>query len=129
MFLPRLSPNQSVRDAKNRKHPTSKPKKSYLEETLEGHEGPFISASDYVRALGEQLTPWIPGDYYVLGTDGMGRSETREALRRHFEVDAESITIAALSRLSKAGVYTAKDVAKAIKDLGFDADKPNPYFT
>ena len=115
-------------DRWNMLHPTETPRRSYLEETLEGVEGPFISASDYVRALGEQLTPWIPGDYYVLGTDGMGRSETREALRRHFEVDAESITIAALSRLSKAGVFTAKDVAAAIKDLGFDAEKPNPYF-
>ncbi len=76
----------------------------------------------------EQLTPWIPGDYYVLGTDGMGRSETREALRRHFEVDAESITIATLSRLSKTGLFTANEVADAIKDLGFDAEKPNPYF-
>ena len=115
-------------DRWNMLHPTETPRRSYLEETLEGVEGPFISASDYVRALGEQLTPWIPGDYYVLGTDGLGRSETREALRRHFEVDAESITIAALSRLSKAGVFTAKDVAAAIKDLGFDAEKPNPYF-
>ena len=75
-------------------HPTETPRRSYLQQTLEGVQGPFISASDYVRALGEQLTPWIPGDYYVLGTDGMGRSETRGALRRHFEVDSESITIA-----------------------------------
>ena len=112
----------------NMLHPAETPRRSYLEESLDGVDGPFISASDYVRALGEQLTPWIPGDYFVLGTDGMGRSETREALRRHFEVDAESITIAALSRLSKAGIFTEKDVAKAIKDLGFDPDKPNPYF-
>ena len=70
----------------NMLHPTEKPRKSYVEEVLDGVEGPFIAASDYVRALGEQLTPYIPGDYYVLGTDGMGRSETREALR-HFEVD------------------------------------------
>ncbi len=62
----------------NMLHPTEQPRKSYLEQTLEGVEGPFIAASDFVRALGEQLTPWIPGDYYVLGTDGMGRSETRE---------------------------------------------------
>ncbi|KLU01881.1 Pyruvate dehydrogenase E1 component [Rhodopirellula islandica] len=112
----------------NRLHPTETPRKSYLEETLEGVEGPFISASDYVRALGEQLTPWIPGDYYVLGTDGMGRSETREALRRHFEVDAESITIAALGRLAKAGTFQATDVAQAIKDLDYDPDKIDPYF-
>ncbi|MGI9469948.1 MAG: pyruvate dehydrogenase (acetyl-transferring), homodimeric type [Rubripirellula sp.] len=109
-------------------HPTETPRKSYVEEMLEGAEGPFISASDYVRALGEQLTPYIPGDYYVLGTDGMGRSETREALRRHFEVDAESITIATLSRLAKAGIFKAKDVQDAISELGYDAEKPDPYF-
>ncbi len=67
-------------------HPTAPPKKSFVETVLEGAKGPFIAASDYVRALPEQLTQWIPGDYCVLGTDGMGRSETREALRRHFEV-------------------------------------------
>ncbi len=109
-------------------HPTEKPRQSYLESVLEGVAGPFIAASDYVRALPEQLTPWIPGDYYVLGTDGMGRSETREALRRHFEVDAESITLAALSRLCKAGTLDASAVAAAIQDLGYDAEKPNPYF-
>ncbi|TWT83214.1 Pyruvate dehydrogenase E1 component [Planctomycetes bacterium CA13] len=112
----------------NMLHPTETPRQSYLEEVLEGVEGPFISSSDYVRALGEQLQPWIPGDYYVLGTDGMGRSDTRESLRRHFEVDKESITIATLSRLSKAGLFTPAEVADAIKDLGVDPDKPNPYF-
>ncbi|WP_146391380.1 pyruvate dehydrogenase (acetyl-transferring), homodimeric type [Allorhodopirellula solitaria] len=112
----------------NRLHPTETPRRSYLEETLEGVEGPFISASDYVRALGEQLTPWIPGDYFVLGTDGMGRSDTREALRRHFEVDAESIVIATLYRLAKAGEMEMSDVAKAIKDLDYNPDKVDPYF-
>ena len=112
----------------NMLHPTEEPKKGYLETILEGVEGPFISASDYVRALGEQLAPWIPGDYFVLGTDGMGRSETREALRRHFEVDAESIVIATLNRLSKQGVFSATEVADAIRHLGFDPEKPNPYF-
>lgn len=112
----------------NRLHPTETPRRSYLEETLEGVEGPFISASDYVRALGEQLTPWIPGDYYVLGTDGMGRSETREALRRHFEVDAESIVIATLYRLAKAGDLEMSDVAAAIEDLDYNPDKVDPYF-
>ncbi len=115
-------------DRWNMLHPTEQPRKSYLENVLDGVEGPFISASDYVRGLAEQLTPWIPGDYYVLGTDGMGRSETREALRRHFEVDAQSITIATLSRLVKAGVLEPKDVQDAISELGYDAEKPDPYF-
>lgn len=109
-------------------HPTETPKQSYLEKQLQDVQGPFIAASDYVRALPEQLTQWIPGDYFVLGTDGMGRSETRENLRRHFEVDAELITIAALSQLTKSGVFSAADVDQAIKDLGVDPDKPNPYF-
>ncbi|KAA5546057.1 pyruvate dehydrogenase (acetyl-transferring), homodimeric type [Roseiconus nitratireducens] len=112
----------------NMLHPKETPRKSYLETVLEGVEGPFISASDYVQALGEQLTPWIPGDYFVLGTDGMGRSETREALRRHFEVDAESIAIATLSRLCKTDVFKPADVQKAIEDLGYDPDKPNPLY-
>jgi pyruvate dehydrogenase E1 component len=115
-------------DRWNMLHPTETPRRSYLEEVLQGVQGPFISASDYVRALGEQLTPWIPGDYFVLGTDGMGRSETRAALRRHFEVDRESITIATLSRLAKAGVIDPKQVQGAISELGYDAEKQDPYY-
>ncbi|MEL7336538.1 MAG: pyruvate dehydrogenase (acetyl-transferring), homodimeric type, partial [Planctomycetota bacterium] len=112
----------------NMLHPTQTPKKSYVETVLEGVEGPFIASSDYVRALPEQLTPWIPGDYYVLGTDGMGRSEERGNLRRHFEVDAESVVIATLSRLANAGTIKNQTVADAIETLGYDAEKPNPYF-
>ncbi len=64
----------------------------------------------------------------MLGTDGMGRSETREALRRHFEVDAESVTLAALYRLAKQDVLKMSDVAKAIKDLDYDPEKANPLY-
>ncbi len=112
----------------NMLNPTLPPKQSHIKQTLTGAEGPFIAASDHVRALPEQLTPYIPGDYFVLGTDGMGRSETREALRRHFEVDAQSIVIAALYRLSKQGKLKPDDVAKAIKELDFDPEKVNPMF-
>ncbi len=112
----------------NMLHPTEPQRRSYLETVLDGVEGPFIAASDYVRALSEQLTPWIPGDYYCLGTDGMGRSETREALRRHFEVDAEAVVIATLHRLAVAGKIPASEVSQAIRDLGYDPDKANPYF-
>ena len=125
--------NQLRRDAHecrrwNMLHPTETPKKCYVEEQLEGAKGPFIAASDYVRAIPEQLQPWVPGDYFVLGTDGMGRSETREALRRHFEVDAASITIATLYRLAKQGKVDASEVAKAIKDLGVDPEKADPLY-
>jgi pyruvate dehydrogenase E1 component len=109
-------------------HPDLPPRKCYIEEVLAGESGVFVAASDYVRALPEQLTRWIPGDYYVLGTDGMGRSESREALRRHFEVDAESIVIATLYRLARLGKIPASDVAKAIQDLGVNPEKVDPYF-
>jgi pyruvate dehydrogenase E1 component len=112
----------------NMLNPTAQPKQSYIERVLDGVKGPFIAASDHVRAVPEQLTRYIPGDYFVLGTDGMGRSETREALRRHFEVDAESIAIATLYRLSKLGVCTADDVAKAIKELDYDPAKATPLY-
>ena len=111
-------------------HPDETPMKSYIETVLEGVEGPFIAASDHVRALPEQLTRYIPGDYFVLGTDGMGRSETREALRRHFEIDGESIALAALYRLAKAKPAAVKmtDVAKAIKELDYNPEKANPLY-
>jgi pyruvate dehydrogenase E1 component len=112
----------------NMLHPDQTPRKSYIETVLDGVKGPIISASDNVRAVGEQLLPYINTDYYVLGCDGLGRSETRQALRRHFEVDAASITIAALYRLSKQGVVPGSEVAKAIQDLGFDPEKQNPLF-
>ncbi|XZE21472.1 pyruvate dehydrogenase (acetyl-transferring), homodimeric type [Pirellulaceae bacterium SH449] len=112
----------------NMLHPDQPARKAYIQQVLEGVEGPIISASDNVRAVGEQLLPYIEQDYYVLGCDGMGRSETRPALRRHFEVDAQSIVIATLYRLSKKGLFDPKEVAKAIQDLGYDSEKPNPLF-
>jgi pyruvate dehydrogenase E1 component len=113
----------------NMLHPDQTPRKSYIEKVLAGVKGPIISSSDNVRAVAEQLLPYMTEDYYVLGTDGLGRSETRTALRRHFEVDAASITIAALYRLSKQGVFPTSTVAAAIKELGFDPEKPNPLYT
>ena len=112
----------------NMLHPADKPRQSYLERTLAKEKGLFVAASDYVRALPEQISRWLPGELYALGTDGMGRSETRETLRRHFEVDAESIVIATLWRLHKQGVFDAAFVAKAIKDLGVNPEKMDPYF-
>jgi pyruvate dehydrogenase E1 component len=112
----------------NRLHPAQPPQRSYLEEITDGADGPFIASSDYVRSVAEQISPWLPGGLYALGTDGFGRSETREALRRHFEVDAESIVIAALYRLSQEGKIGSDEVAQAIKDLDYDADKVNPMF-
>ncbi|MCA9268609.1 MAG: pyruvate dehydrogenase (acetyl-transferring), homodimeric type, partial [Planctomycetales bacterium] len=123
---------QLARDAQavqrwNMLHPLEQPRTSYIEQTLAGRAGPFIAASDYVRALGEQVAPFVPGDYFVLGTDGMGRSETRENLRRHFEVDSPCVAVAALSRLARAGQIERAEVAQAIADLGIDPEKADPY--
>jgi pyruvate dehydrogenase E1 component len=122
---------QLARDAEacrrwNILHPTAEAKEAFVEQSLGGDGGPYIAASDYVRAVPEQIAPWIPGDYLVLGTDGMGRSETRETLRRHFEVDAECIVIAALYQLLKQKNVESKFVAQAITELGVDPEKVNP---
>jgi pyruvate dehydrogenase E1 component len=112
----------------NMLHPTEPPRKSYYENAIAGHEGVFVAASDYVRGVPEQLDPWTPGGLFVLGTDGFGRSETRGPLRRHFEVDAECITVATLYRLAQEGLFDKKAVAQAIKDLGINPDKADPFF-
>ena len=107
-------------------HPDAPPKVSYLEATLAGTDGVYVAASDHVRAVPEQLDPWVPGGLFVLGTDGFGRSELRGKLRRHFEVDAECIAIGTLSRLAAAGAIGSHVVAEAIKRLGVDPAKVDP---
>jgi pyruvate dehydrogenase E1 component len=113
-------------DRWNLLHPGEKPKQSYLEQILAGEQGPFIASSDYIRAISEQISPWVPGGLTALGTDGLGRSETREHLRRHFEVDAECITLAALRQLAKRNQFDKNQLPQAIKDLGIDPDKIDP---
>lgn len=109
-------------------HPTMPKRVSYLEEQVSKVEGPFIAASDYMRALAEQVSPWVPGGLYALGTDGMGRSETRPTLRRHFEVDAECVVVAALYRLSQQGKFPAEKVAEAIAELNVNPEKISPLY-
>ena len=104
-------------------HPEAPPRQSYLEQTLGDCEGVFVAASDHVRAVPEQLDPWIPGGLFALGTDGFGRSESRGPLRRHFEVDAECIAIGTLWRLARTGAIGSHVVAEAIARLGIDPDK------
>ncbi|MFZ4733223.1 MAG: transketolase-like TK C-terminal-containing protein, partial [Pirellulales bacterium] len=107
----------------NMLHPEAAPRQSYLETTIGSRDGVFVATSDHVRAVPEQLDPWIPGGLFVLGTDGFGRSETRGRLRRHFEVDAECIAIGTLSRLAAGGSLGADVVAAAIRQLGVNPDK------
>jgi pyruvate dehydrogenase E1 component len=113
-------------DRWNMLHPTSKPRQGYVEKLLAGEKGVFLAASDYLKALPEMIAPWVPGGLTVLGTDGFGRSDTRVALRRFFEVDAECITLAALTRLARLGEIKPAQVQKAIEELGIDPEKADP---
>jgi len=110
----------------NMLHPTEKPKKSFLEKTLEKEKGVFVAVSDNMKVVSDQIQSWVPGGLFSLGTDGFGRSETRENLRRFFEVDAELTVIAVLYRLSQSGEVSTQLVQKAIKDLNVDPDKVYP---
>ncbi len=109
-----------------RLHPEEKPRVPYITQALEGVKGPFITASDYMKSMGDLLARFIPGRLVPLGTDGFGMSDTRVALRRHFEVDAESICIAALDALRAEGKVTPAELASAIKELDVDPDKVPP---
>jgi pyruvate dehydrogenase E1 component len=110
-------------DRWNRLHPAEPAKTPYVQSVLGETEGPIVAASDYMKAVQDQINPWLGGRMVTLGTDGFGRSENREYLRRHFEVDAPSIAAAALSRLARDGKYDAKKAAKAIVELGINPDK------
>jgi pyruvate dehydrogenase E1 component len=107
-------------------HPTQAPRKSYVETLLAKETGPFLAVSDSMRAVPEMITRWVPGGLYPLGTDGFGRSESRAALRRHFEIDAECVTAAALYRLAVAGTIKPQVVQDAIRKLGIDPEKISP---
>ena len=111
----------------NRFHPEAKtPRKAWVTQLLEGRQGPAIAATDYVRTFANQIREYVPMRYSVLGTDGYGRSDTRENLRRHFEVDRFHVAHAAVAALAAEGKLTAKDVARAIKLYKLDTERPNP---
>ncbi|ACO31618.1 2-oxo-acid dehydrogenase E1 component family protein [Acidobacterium capsulatum ATCC 51196] len=110
----------------NRLHPADAEKTPYLLEALKGTKGPIIAASDYMKVVPDQLAPWLPTRLISLGTDGFGRSDNREHLRSHFEVNAESIATATLSRLAREGKFDAKEAQKAFADLGVDTEKGDP---
>jgi pyruvate dehydrogenase E1 component len=110
----------------NRLNPEATPRVPYITQVLTGVEGPFIAASDYIKATADVVARFIPGRFVPLGTDGYGMSDTREALRRHFEVDAESIAIGALDGLRQEGKLSGKDLAAAIAQLSVDVGKVEP---
>jgi pyruvate dehydrogenase E1 component len=110
----------------NRLNPDDE-RESWVEQCLANHEGPVIAATDYVSAQADKIRAFLPNpDYTVLGTDGFGRSDTRENLRRFFEVDRHQVAYAALHALYRQGKFSQKDLVKARDHFGIDPDTPNP---
>ncbi|WP_292772273.1 pyruvate dehydrogenase (acetyl-transferring), homodimeric type, partial [Methylophaga sp. UBA5063] len=113
-------------DRYNRLHPTAEKKRSYISQCMDEQDGVVVASTDYMRLYAEQLRPWIKQRYVVLGTDGFGRSDTRERLRSFFEVDRYHVVVATLSALADEGTIKYDVVAKAIKQYKIDADATNP---
>jgi pyruvate dehydrogenase E1 component len=113
-------------DRWNMLHPTQPAKTRYVQKTLTAGDGPVIAASDNVRLVAEQIAPWVNALFTVLGTDGFGRSESRQTLRRHFEIDANFVAFAALSTLARQGDYPEAELPKALAALEIDPEKLNP---
>jgi pyruvate dehydrogenase E1 component len=111
----------------NMLHPTQPPKRSYLEELLAKEQGVFVAVSDNMKIVPDQIAPWVPGGLTTLGTDGFGRSDTRERLRRFFEVDAELTVVATLYALAEKGKIEMGVVQKAIKELDVNPEKAHPH--
>ena len=107
-------------------HPLEAPRKSHVEQKLEGAVGPVIAATDYIRLFSEQIRPFVKNTYVTLGTDGFGRSDTREKLRHFFEVDRRWVTLAALKALADEGRIERDKVAAALVKYQLDPSKPNP---
>ncbi|MGI8758737.1 MAG: pyruvate dehydrogenase (acetyl-transferring), homodimeric type, partial [Acidimicrobiales bacterium] len=110
----------------NRLHPSQSPRTPWVTETLSEAEGPYVAVSDYMKAVPDQVARWVPGTFVPLGTDGFGRSDTREALRRHFETDAGHVVVAVLSALATEGQVKESAVADAIGRYGIDAEAVDP---
>src|SRR5271165_2849994 len=110
----------------NRLHPGEAEKKPYILTAIEGAQGPIVAATDYMKVVPDQLSPWLRERMVTLGTDGFGRSDNRQYLRRHFEVNAESIATAALSRLAREGKFDTKKAQEAFEELGVATEKPDP---
>ncbi len=125
------SMNELARDGQaverwNMLHPEAKPRLSYVQQCLQEREGPVIAATDYMKIYSDQIRGFVTAPYRVLGTDGFGRSDSREKLRTFFEVNYKYVTVAALTELVKAGQIKAAVVSEAIKKLGLDPEKINP---
>jgi pyruvate dehydrogenase E1 component len=113
----------------NRLHPTLQPRTPYVTEVLETASGPVIAVTDFIKAVPDQIARWVPRPFCPLGTDGYGLSDTREALRRHFETDAAHVVVAVLDGLRATGDAKADEVDAAICAYGIDAEVADPRST
>ncbi|MBA3302491.1 MAG: pyruvate dehydrogenase (acetyl-transferring), homodimeric type, partial [Acidimicrobiia bacterium] len=110
----------------NRLHPSQSARTPWVTETLSEAEGPYVAVTDYMKAVPDMITRWVPGTFEVLGTDGFGRSDTREALRRHFEVDAGHVVAAVLHALAAEGQVKSSAVTQALKRYEIDPEALDP---
>jgi pyruvate dehydrogenase E1 component len=112
----------------NRLHPEDDARAPYVSQQLAASHGPIVAVTDFMKAVPDQVARWVPEGrpFLPLGTDGFGRSDTREALRRFFETDTAHVVVAVLSGLADQGGATAEEVGKAIRHYGIDADAPDP---
>ncbi len=108
-------------------HPEDTPKVSYVNECLDKTVGPVIASTDYMKSYADQIRDYVPRSYAVLGTDGFGRSDTREKLREFFEVDRHFVALAALSALAEENIIETKIVSQAIERFGINPEKPDPF--
>ncbi len=110
----------------NRLHPQARPRTPYVTEVLSQAEGPIVAVTDFMKVVPDQIARWVPSPFTPLGTDGFGRSDTRAALRRHFETDAAHVVVAVLDGLRPTGEAKAEEVGDAIRRYGIDADALDP---
>jgi pyruvate dehydrogenase E1 component len=116
----------------NRLHPSDEPRAAYISQALapsgdERGDVPVVAVSDYVHAVPDQISRWVHRPFASLGTDGFGRSDTRQALRRFFEIDAAHVTVAVLAELVRTGDAKPDEVAEAIARYGLDTDTADPW--
>jgi pyruvate dehydrogenase E1 component len=111
----------------NRLHPTEAPRAPYVTQRLAEVDGPVVAVSDFMRSVPDQISRFVPGGMLTLGTDGFGRSDTRESLRRHFEIDHGHIVVAVLSQLAARGEVKPEAVAEAISRFDIDTELPDPW--
>jgi pyruvate dehydrogenase E1 component len=116
-------------DRWNQLHPLEKPRQSYVQSCLANTQGPIIAATDYMKIFAQQIMPFIERPFIALGTDGFGRSDTREKLRNHFEVDRYYIAYSAIKALVDDGKLKPDVAANAMRQFNINPEKIDPAYS